>query len=305
VTQRRQAQTEPCSELSSPAGVGKPTVAGARNRAVAGEFDGPEAIEFTSPEGCEQTVRERLNEVALERDLRPSTRIAYQRCLKQLGVDLDEPVDAVSKTRIEDAAWLLHNPNTRRGALIAARTVFGLKLRVGRSVPRRYVLPDEDTIKLALMTSPHEVRGLLMAYGGLRLGESCAITRADLNGDRLRVDKQIQCLRQTGLPTITRVAPVKATENDIVVPYWLATMVTQLTETTTPDAVRESIRRAGDRVGIKLNPSQLRHFYATHLLELGAPIALVSRQMRHSDISTTLRHYADHRADVQIHELLG
>ena len=37
----------------------------------------------------EQTVRERLNQVALDRDLRPSTRIAYQRAMLQLRLDLD------------------------------------------------------------------------------------------------------------------------------------------------------------------------------------------------------------------------
>ena len=75
--------------------------------------------------------------------------------------------------------------------------MLGFGFKIPRGVPRHYDLPDEDTLRLALMTSPHEIRGLLMAYAGLRLGEACAITRLDVAGDRLRVDKQVQALRET------------------------------------------------------------------------------------------------------------
>lgn len=218
---------------------------------------------------------------------------------------LDAQCSDVTQQLVIERAGTLSNPNTRRGALIAARTVLGFKLKIPHAVPRRYVLPTEQDIRLALMTSPHEVRGLLMAFGGLRLGEACAITRADLSGDRLRVDKQVQALRETGEPTIVRITEVKVYGADIVVPHWLAEQIATVTETAKPDGVRESIRRAGARVGLKLKSSQLGHWYATTLLERGAPIALVSRQMRHSDVATTLRHYADHKADMAIHELLG
>lgn len=65
-----------------------------------------------------------------------------------------------------------------------ARTApFGWPLKIPKGLPRRYDLPSEDTLRLALMTSPHEPRGLLMMYAGLRLGECCAITTADVSGD--------------------------------------------------------------------------------------------------------------------------
>lgn len=252
----------------------------------------------------ELTVRQRLNEVALERDLRPSTRIQYQRCLTQLGV-LDELVSSVTREQVEDALWRIHNPNTRRGAAICARSVLGFRIKIGKSVPRRYVLPNEDTLRLALMTSPHEVRGLLMLYCALRLGESCAVTRADLRGDRIRIDKQIQTLRETGKPTITRVAPVKSYEADVAIPAWLVPMVESLTGTAKPDDVRESIRRAGKKVGVDLNPHQLRHACATMLLERNVPMMVVSKHLRHSDIATTLRTYAQHDTSAHVHRVFG
>jgi integrase len=251
----------------------------------------------------QQTVRQRLYELALERNLRRSTVLAYQRSLTQLSI-LDRNVAEVTQEAVLEALWDLHNPNTRRNAAIACRSVLGFKLKIPRGVPRHYDLPDENTLRLALMTSPHEIRGLLMAYAGLRLGEACAITRLDVAGDRLRVDKQIQALRETGKPTIVRVTDTKSKADDVVIPHWLAERVLGITQTAKPDGVRESIKRAGRRVGIDLNPHQLRHWYATTLLDRGAPLSLVSRQLRHSDVVVTLRHYSEHRTS-QIHDLLG
>lgn len=249
-------------------------------------------------------VSAKLYEVALDRDLRKSTVIEYKRCLNRLGL-LDKDVEDVSAESVTEALWNITNPNTRRNTAIALRAVLGLSVRIGRPVQRRYNLPDEDTLRIALMTSPHEIRGLLMMYGGLRLGEACAITRGDVSGDRLRVDKQIQALRETGKPTIIHTAPVKTYEDDIVIPSWLATMVAGITTTAKPDGVRESLRRAGSRVGISLNPHQLRHWYATTALERGVPMMVVSKQLRHSDVSTTLKVYTQHNTGVHIHKAFG
>jgi integrase len=72
-----------------------------------------------------------------------------------------------------------------------------------------------------------------------------------------------------------------------------------------PAAVRESLRRAGHKVGLHLNPHQLRHWYATTLLSRGVPLIVVSRQMRHSDPSVTLRTYAQANDAVEIHQVFG
>lgn len=249
-------------------------------------------------------VLDRLFAVALERDLRQSTVIEYKRCLRRLNIlDLEE--SQVTTEAITEALWQIPNPNTRRNTAIAVRAVLGFNLRIPKAVSRRYNLPDEDTLRLALMTSPHEVRGLLMMYGGLRLGEACAITRLDVSGDRLRVDKQIQALRETGKPTVIRTARVKTVEADIVIPSWLSERILTITDTAKPDGVRESITRAGRRVGIQLNPHQLRHWYATTAIERGVPIMVVSKQLRHSDIATTLRTYTQHDAGTHVHKAFG
>ncbi|WP_051247126.1 tyrosine-type recombinase/integrase [Nocardioides halotolerans] len=250
------------------------------------------------------TVHEQLLAIALERGLRQSTVISYERLLKRLGL-LSMNVSDVLQSDVTERLWTIDNPNTRRAAVIALRSVFGWSIKIPRAIPRRYDLPDEDTLRLALMTTPHEPRGLLMMYAGLRIGEACAITLSDVSSDRLRVDKQVQQLHRTGKPTVTRTGPVKTGEADVVIPHWLTNVVLSLTATAKPDAVRESLRRAGQKVGIRLNPHMLRHWYATTLLERGVPLSVVSEQMRHSDPAVTLRTYSQSKASKSIHDTFG
>jgi len=77
-----------------------------------------------------------------------------------------------------------------------------------------------------------------------------------------------------------------------------------LSGTDTPAAVRESIKRAGRKLGLSVSPHMLRHFYATESLARGVSIAMVSKQLRHAQVSTTMNTYAQSR-DADIHKAWG
>jgi integrase len=215
-------------------------------------------------------------------------------------MDLTNP----SQEEVLAAIWAIDNPNTRRAAVICVRSIMGWNIKIPKAIPRRYDLPDEDTLRLALMTSPHEARGLLMMYAGLRIGEACATRPEDLSGDKLTVARQVIQLHKKGQPTVTRIGPVKSSEGAITVPEVLVPYIKSLGDIAKPDSVRESLRRAGLKVGVNLNPHMLRHWYATTLLERGVPLSLVSKQMRHSDVAVTLRSYSEHK-DSDIHRAFG
>lgn len=249
------------------------------------------------------TVQHHLNALALERGLRQSTVYGYERLLRRMGL-LDLPYASVTQEDALEALWTIDAPNVRRSAVVALRSVFGWSIRIPKAIPKRYDLPSEDSLRFALMFSKYETRGFLMMYAGCRIGEACAVTPADRNGDRLTIAKQVLELHRKGSATTWRVAPVKSSEAAIVIPHWLGTYVDALGENDRPGAVRESLRRAGHKVGIDLTPHMLRHWYATTMLERGVPLSLVSRQMRHSDVATTLRTYSQSSPN-DIHKAFG
>lgn len=219
-----------------------------------------------------ESVNERVARTALERDLRPTTVASYKRLLQRLP-DFDN---------VYEFLLSIENPNTKRSTIIALRSVYGLDLRIPKALPRKYDLASDDTYRLALMLTPHTARGLLMLDAGLRLGEACAVTADSLTDRWLTVANQIQS---------KRLVPVKGTVGRIGVPATLVPVIQGLTETADPDCVRESLRRAGHKVGISLNPHQLRHAYLTKLVNSNVPLPVIQRQARHSDVQTTLRVY--------------
>lgn len=96
-----------------------------------------------------RTVRELLFKVGLEKGLRQSTVLSYERLIGRPGI-LDEVVDAVTQGDVLNKLCAIDNPNSRRATVIALRSVFGWRLRIPKGVPRRYELPDEDTLRLDL-----------------------------------------------------------------------------------------------------------------------------------------------------------
>lgn len=242
-------------------------------------------------------VRQRLLEIALERSLRASTVRSYQTLLGRIGL-LDREVESVGKNEALELVWTLDNVNTRRATVIAIRSVLEHRLKIPKGVARRYDLPDETTLRLALSLTPHQVRGELMAFAGLRVGEACAITRRDVHGDRLTVDKQV-CEDQGNA-----IGPVKSTEGTVVIPWWLVERLGGVAETSKPASVRESLRRAGQKLGIHLSPHLLRKWHITTLIENGVALELVRQQARHSSITTTLTHYQEFNTQA-IHDVFG
>ncbi|WP_338399701.1 site-specific integrase, partial [Streptomyces turgidiscabies] len=222
------------------------------------------------------------------RMVRQSTVRSYMQALRLLGLH-ETPMSALSLQLLFSTLETVTNINTRRKYTVALRAIFrdelpGIKgLKIPKAVPREYDLPTEETLRFILMMSPFEFYGLLMMYGGLRIGEAVAITPKDLKGNILKVTRQRDDMDHLVL---------SKTQGDVVIPRWLAERVkAHKPETVTTGAVRESLWRYGKKVGVHVNPHMLRHWYATQLAKNKVSPKAAQKQLRHSDIKTTLDFY--------------
>jgi site-specific recombinase XerD len=161
-------------------------------------------------------------------------------------------------------------------------------------------LPDilslEETTQLLEAVESPKHRVILMAtYGaGMRIGEACSLMTTDIDSQRglihIREGKR-------GRDRYVMLSPVLLVA---LRAYWRrfrpmppilfpgdepGTCVTQ-------DAVRDALRRAVARAGIKkrVTPHVLRHAFATHLLEAGADIRTIQVLLGHSSIRSTARY---------------
>jgi site-specific recombinase XerD len=115
----------------------------------------PQTVVFPPTERITLTIDQLLQSVASHRNLRQSTVHAYQGFFKRLGI-VD---DSLTKDELESRLLSIDNINSRRSAAMAVRAVLEIKVHVPSVRPKRYDLPDEDSLRLALMLSKYEVRG--------------------------------------------------------------------------------------------------------------------------------------------------
>ena len=78
--------------------------------------------------------------------------------------------------------------------------------------------------------------------------------------------------------------------------YWKLGMTTKMVSNSIYKLSRN--RKWSTRTGGKgVNPHMLRHFYATEMIRRGVNPEIVRRQMRHKNVSTTLRIYTQVKSE--------
>ncbi|POH75371.1 tyrosine-type recombinase/integrase [Arthrobacter glacialis] len=125
---------------------------------------------------------------------------------------------------------------------------------------------------------------LLAAFAGLRVHEIAKFRGED-------VDRYSATLTVTGKGSRTHQLPIApelmlAMENWPQFGYWFPSPIYK-NEPVQPYAISISIKRAMERAGVHATPHQLRHWYATTLLDQGTDIRIVQELMRHQTLATT------------------
>ena len=251
-------------------------------------------------------VSEYATEVINTRPYKYQTRQTFFKDLKRLGIwDLD--VDQVNSALIKDVVEQLTTQSTRKRLYITARSIFR-DLDKCQDLPnleaegKIYDIPPQEQLEWLIDRSKYRLQLLLCMFGGLRVGEACAVTPEKLSGDYLDVN---QAYSQDGLHLGS-----PKTYGKILLPHWLAEEVRNMQPDQlwslgrTTKLVSHSCYKLsrGEKFkklsgGKTVNPHMLRHWYATDMIRRGVNPEVVRRQMRHKNVSVTLKIYTQVRSE--------
>ena len=251
-------------------------------------------------------VSEFATAVINTRPYKYQTRLTYFKDLKRLGIwDLD--VSDINSALIRDKVELVTTQSTRKRLFITARSIFK-DLNICQDLPnleaegKIYDIPTQEQLEWLIEKSKYRIQLYLCMFGGLRVGEACAVTPEKITGDYLDVN---QAYSQDGLNLGS-----PKTYGKILLPHWLSVEVLNMTEEqkwnlgTPTKLVSHSCYKLSRSAKFKemtggktVNPHMLRHWYATDMIRRGVNPEVVRRQMRHKNVSVTLKIYTQVRSE--------
>ena len=251
-------------------------------------------------------VSEYASQIIASRPYKYQTRLTYIKDLKRLGI-WELEVTEVNSALIRDKVETVTTQSTRKRLYITARSIFR-DLDVCQDLPnleaegKIYDMPSQKELEWLISRSKYRLQLLLCMFGGLRVGEACAVTPEKLSGDYLDVN---QSYSQDGLHLGS-----PKTYGKILLPHWLAEEVRKMTKDQyweigkTTKLVSHSCYKLsrGEKFkkmtdGKTVNPHMLRHWYATDMIRRGVNPEVVRRQMRHKNVSVTLKIYTQVRSE--------
>jgi len=251
-------------------------------------------------------VSEYATEVINSRPYKYQTRQTFFKDLKRLGI-WEMQVEDINSALIRDVVEKIQTQSTRKRLFITARSIFK-DLGICQDLPnleaegKIYDIPTQAELEWLIDKSKYRLQLFLCMFGGLRVGEACAVTPEKLSGDYLDVN---QAYSQDGLHLGS-----PKTYGKILLPHWLAEEVRNMKPNQywkigrTTKLVSHSCYKLSrsakfkDMTGGKtVNPHMLRHWYATDMIRRGVNPEVVRRQMRHKNVSVTLRIYTQVRSE--------
>ncbi|MFA4663155.1 tyrosine recombinase XerA [Pyrococcus kukulkanii] len=163
--------------------------------------------------------------------------------------------------------------------------------KIPKTLPKS--LTREEVRKLiSVIESPRDRLMILLMYGaGLRISELCNLRKEDVDFEnsllRVRGGKggkdRVIPLPKDLLEEIRRY--INARKDDS--PYLFVEKRRKKKDRLSPKTVWRIVKMYGEKAGIKLTPHQLRHSFATHMLESGVDIRIIQELLGHANLSTT------------------
>lgn len=244
-------------------------------------------------------VHQYVQECISKRQYKYATKQSYIKGIKSLGI-WDWDVSSLTPQFFYEALDAIANLNTRKSLTIICRSIFkdlGIcaDLKVIEGIPRTYELPSQEELHRVIDRSKYKNYLYLCMYAGLRIGEACAITPKSVHKEGTSYWLHIeQAWSQDGM----NLGSAK-TIGKVMIPQWLALQILEMK----PEDIWKkgnptlkitwscnSLSKKGERIHI--NPHMLRHWFATDMVRRNVPVHVIMRQMRHKNINTTMRIYA-------------
>lgn len=155
-------------------------------------------------------------------------------------------------------------------------------IKTAKTLPKP--IPHERIVEALSYSQPIEKVVVTMLYTlGLRISELSSLKTEDLSNEWIRV---------LGKGSKQRDIPLLPNTKKLIDDY-LSTSIRKKFifekngEKLSENSLRYIVIKVFRRVGLKVSPHQLRHSYASELLNAGAPIVDVSELLGHSSMATT------------------
>ncbi|BAA30945.1 site-specific tyrosine recombinase/integron integrase [Pyrococcus horikoshii] len=163
--------------------------------------------------------------------------------------------------------------------------------KIPKSLPKSLT---EDEVKkiVSVADNLRDKLILLLLYGaGLRVSELCNLKIEDVNfeksflivrGGKGGKDRVIP-ISKTLLFEIERYLKTRKDNS----PYLFVEKRRNRKDKLSPKTVWMLVKKYGKKVGLNVTPHQLRHSFATHMLERGVDIRIIQELLGHANLSTT------------------
>jgi integrase len=145
-------------------------------------------------------VSEYVLQIIEKRPYKYSTKLTNVADVKRLGIwDMD--TSEIHSGMIHERVDKVANQNSRKRLYITARSMFK-DLGICQDLPylegegKIYDIPSQEDLEWLIARSKYRLQLLLCMYGGLRVGEACAVTPEKLQNNYLDVN---QAFSQDGL----------------------------------------------------------------------------------------------------------
>lgn len=213
--------------------------------------------------------------------LSPSTIRGYKVILNNLDSDLlNKPLDKITSPFIQGIVNKLsvnHKPKTVKninGFIVSVLKFYEIEIK-SPTLPKRpkedIYIPSEEDIKRIL----NDVKGtkyeipFILGTLGLRRSEICALTKDDLNGNVLTINKAL--VENEKKEWIVKSTKTTESTRVIVIPDYLADLIREKgIYDSSPHSLYSKLKCVQDRLGIeRFSFHKLRHFFASYMHNLG------------------------------------